>query len=648
MKLRKYIFLIFIISIIVYFNSIFNPFIWDDFFLIKNNYLIKNINNFFVFFKTPLYEAFGDDSSFYRPLQSISYCLIYKIFKLNPVGYHLLNIFLHTFCAILFYILLKEIYGEKISFLASLLWAVHPINTEAVTYISGTADPLFLFFGLLCIYFYNLYIFSNFEGKKKEIFFIFSFISFIFSLLSKEMAVIIPFLLLLYIWTKNEKINRKIILFFVLAIIYGILRLTILKFYKGEESFFSIRFFTSFKSFIYYFYLLLFPKVLSMGRSFSPVISPFDLWFISGFILFCFSVFIVFRHKENRKIIFPYLLYLINFFAISGIFINLNAYISEHFLYAGGIGLLIYIVLLLEKIKDKRIKTIAILIIVLLCGTRTILRNYDWKDPEKFYQKSINAGFKDKKIYYNLAVVYLNKGEYQKALEIFKLAENLYKEKKLVYLGIGKSFYNLKKYNEALDYFLKILKDEPYEPQALFFVAKIYYETGMKKLPEIIEILNICIEKNPAYIPAYALTGRILFENGRYQESIKYLEKTVFMNPDDDMASVFLGISYFNTGNTHMAEKYLKRAYFLNPNSLMIILNLAFLYKSTGRYTEAIELYEKVIKINPDDLDALNDLALCYAMIGEKAKAKNIWEEILKKNPDYQPAIMNLKILQGE
>jgi len=86
----------------------------------------------------------------------------------------------------------------------------------------------------------------------------------------------------------------------------------------------------------------------------------------------------------------------------------------------------------------------------------------------------------------------------------------------------------------------------------------------------------------------------------------------------------------------------------LNPNSLHIILNLAFFYKSTEKYIEAIKLYEKAVRIKPEQLDILNELAVCYAIIGEKEKARNIWKEILKKKPDYQPAIMNLKVLEGK
>ncbi|MGC8977669.1 MAG: hypothetical protein ACP5OB_08660, partial [Candidatus Ratteibacteria bacterium] len=93
MKNRK-IFLFFLTTFLVYLNSIFNPFILDDYGLIVENSFVKSFKFLKLYFTKNLYEAVGEKTLFYRPLQTIFYSLIYKIFKLNPIPYHLLNIFL--------------------------------------------------------------------------------------------------------------------------------------------------------------------------------------------------------------------------------------------------------------------------------------------------------------------------------------------------------------------------------------------------------------------------------------------------------------------------------------------------------------------------------------------------------------------------
>ncbi|MCM8772713.1 MAG: tetratricopeptide repeat protein [Candidatus Omnitrophica bacterium] len=628
----KRIYLLGFISFFVYLNSVFNPFIWDDFFLIVNNPYIKSFKNFRFYFTTDLFR--GGSSNFYRPFQTIIYALIYKIFGLNPVPYHLLNIFLHIGCSILFFLLLKEIYGERIAFLSSLLWAIHPINTEAVTYISGTADPLFLFFGLISILFFI---------RKKRLL---SYLFFVFSLLSKEMALIIPFCLLFYLWAKNEKIKKDIIPLFLISIIYGILRYTILKFCETPMAPFEFRFYTSFKSFIYYLYLLIFPKVLSMARAYPYLTSPVNLWFISGLFFFLFSIYLLLKFKNKKNLIFPYILFLINFFSISGLFVYINATLSEHFIYPCSIGILFYFIFLIEKMKIKKLKTTLFIIIFSLYGLRTIFRNYDWKDPIKFYEKAISQGFKHKKIYYNLAATYLSMGDYKKALEIFKIAEPLYKNKKVVYQGIANSYYKLGNFKEAENYYKKVLEIEPFDPIALTSLATIYFNKKIKPIDEIKEILKLCIQKNPAYREAYNLLGRIFYEEKNYIESIKYFKISISINPDDDIPYLFLGFCYFNLGDKLKSEFYLKKAYKLNPNKIENILNLAIFYKNIGLFKESIKYYEEAIKKGRTDLDTLNDLALCYALLGEKEKAKTLWKEILKNNPGYKPAILNLKAIE--
>ncbi|MCM8803134.1 MAG: hypothetical protein NC827_07495, partial [Candidatus Omnitrophica bacterium] len=93
--------ILFLIVLFVYINSIFNPFIFDDYYLIINNSFIKNFKFFKKYFTTNLFAGGGEKGLFYRPLQTLIYAFIYKISGFIPVGYHLINIFFHSGCAIL-------------------------------------------------------------------------------------------------------------------------------------------------------------------------------------------------------------------------------------------------------------------------------------------------------------------------------------------------------------------------------------------------------------------------------------------------------------------------------------------------------------------------------------------------------------------
>ena len=92
----------------------------------------------------------GQKVNFYRPLQVASYVVDYSLWGLNPAGYHLTNILLHVGVAIALFYFLNLLFGsQKISLAASLLYAVHPAHTQAVSYILGRADILCALFLLL-------------------------------------------------------------------------------------------------------------------------------------------------------------------------------------------------------------------------------------------------------------------------------------------------------------------------------------------------------------------------------------------------------------------------------------------------------------------------------------------------------------------
>ena len=189
--------LIIILGLIAYANSFSNPFMWDDENLIVTNPYIKNIQLVKNLFTKDL--AFGTQfSNFYRPLQSLSFELDYYLWGLNPFGFHLTNLLLHIACALVIYFLFCLIFpaAKSIGLITALLFLVHPIQTEAVTYISGRADPQASLFMLLSIFFYIKHSLKT--RPKNRPYLLASVVCFILALLSKETALILPLLILLF------------------------------------------------------------------------------------------------------------------------------------------------------------------------------------------------------------------------------------------------------------------------------------------------------------------------------------------------------------------------------------------------------------------------------------------------------------------
>ena len=207
-----------IVGIACYANSLNGNFIWDDHQLVKDNAYIRNWSHVGEIFSENIASGSGKTYNSYRPLQMITYIIDYSLWGLDARGYHLTNTLLHILAAFSIYWLILLLFKDQfVSCLTALFFVIHPIHTEAVTYISGRADPLSLLFMLLCFIFYI---------KRISILAILCYAA---ALLSRENSLILPLLLLLYHYSFREKIKmREYLPVAGLTILYMILRVTAL------------------------------------------------------------------------------------------------------------------------------------------------------------------------------------------------------------------------------------------------------------------------------------------------------------------------------------------------------------------------------------------------------------------------------------
>lgn len=176
---------------LVYFNTLKNPLFWDDYDGILNNVYIKDFRYWPKFFTENLIAGAGFLSDYWRPMVLMVFSLGWHLWKDNVVGFHLVNIILHiTNAILLFFVLFKIIRKETLCFLIALIFLIHPLQTEAVSYVSGIADPLSVFFIFLSLLSFVVFI----ESQKKK-FLITTSIFYIFALMSKETTIVTPALL---------------------------------------------------------------------------------------------------------------------------------------------------------------------------------------------------------------------------------------------------------------------------------------------------------------------------------------------------------------------------------------------------------------------------------------------------------------------
>jgi hypothetical protein len=207
-NLRPVVLLI-ITTFLIYASSLthqFIPFLDDSAYLLANaaahGFSVQNIHSAFA----------GYFVGNYAPLHIISYMADYTIWGLNPSGYILTNILLHTANGILFYyFLLRSNLTKTIALFSSLVFLLHPVQVESVAWVSQRKTVLAMFFFLAAIHFYISY--TNDDKKREQlIHYVLSLAAFMCALLSKSVTVILPLVLILHDFAYRTKNNKALFL----------------------------------------------------------------------------------------------------------------------------------------------------------------------------------------------------------------------------------------------------------------------------------------------------------------------------------------------------------------------------------------------------------------------------------------------------
>src|SRR3990172_5959631 len=195
-------------SLLLYLNATYGKFVYDDFKIIVENCFIKEWKYFPKIFTKDYFTISGEMS--YRPVVTITYFIDYAIWRLNPFGFHLTNIILHTINAVLFYLLLNIVLpSKKIVLFSALFFVTHLAITETVNAIGYREDLLSATFLLVSfIYFVksDSLLYRKSSKRRFVSYYVISLIAYLSALFSKEMAITFPGLLLFFAIVTEQKI----------------------------------------------------------------------------------------------------------------------------------------------------------------------------------------------------------------------------------------------------------------------------------------------------------------------------------------------------------------------------------------------------------------------------------------------------------
>jgi len=544
LRTSSVILLIICAAVICYANSFSVPFLWDDEVLILRNHYIRSWNFLEKIFSSTHFQGGGEGGNFYRPLQIISYLFDYSLWQLRPFGYHLTNLILHCLVAIFAYLIVVKISTSSLAgLLTGLFFVVHPIHTEAVTYIAGRADLLasvFLLSAFLC--FLNT---QSATSNRKYFLGGACCLFYICALLSKESALIFLPLILLYgvCFLHKKEIKLWIPWYVCLVLIsalYILLRGAILPFGISRslslitQAPLAIRGMTIPRIYLTYLGLLSFPVYLHMERHFLTT-SLLSVYFWLGSILWLITIyFLRVSYRRNRIVFFFLGWFIITLIPILNI-ISLNATAAEHWLYLPSLGfwaaISILVVKLLKHAVRYRKKIFVILgcIIFIFYCVRSVIRNFQWQSSIRLYAHDLKYSPHSFLLYNNLGVELFRAWQMDAAAEAFESA----------------------------------VKIRPNYATSRNNLGVILENKGMRN--EALREYQVAIKLNN-YILAYGNLGRLYLELDKLGEAQEVSEQAQKLYPLNAEINYNLAVTYFRQGDFIRAKEKFEQVSVLAPH----------------------------------------------------------------------------------
>lgn len=543
------------VVVAVYYNSLQNEFLFDDLQVIVEQQQAGGAGQF-----APLVGLLKGDPA-HRPIRSASYAFDYALSGLEPWGYHLTNIAYHALSAIVVFLIAQSLFNQTIPALfTALLFAVHPIQTEAVTYLSGRRDVLS---GLLVLL--GVYLFMQYRRTARIGYLAPALAVYPLAFFSKEGGIVLPVLCFGYdvvsriraqasgdgssrsrlreVWMAARAALvegwRVYLPFITLAI--GFASYTLLyaresrqtAYYGGS---FWMTMLTEARVIVHYLRLLVFPLTLNADYSYNafPVtvswIDPSAL--LAVLMLIALGCAALYALPARPFATLGVVWFFAALLPVAQI-VPHHELMAEHFLYIPSVGFCLAIAALLDPLLGHP-RAVPVLYAggvtaLLLLSVRTVWRNADWRDDLTLWSKTVQTAPQAARARNNLGTAYLRRGERQRAEEQLEAAARIKPDLAVAHGNLGKVALDqgdLERAERALQTSLRLQEDVI--PR--LWLGVVFVRQG--RLTEAEQQFRAVLARPPYDAYAYNDLGVLFAKSGRMAEAEAAFRAALARMPD--------------------------------------------------------------------------------------------------------------------
>ncbi|MBL7809177.1 MAG: tetratricopeptide repeat protein [Saprospiraceae bacterium] len=615
-----------VVTVMAYYLSLDNGFmVFDDDKAIRYNNLIKN----------PTFKGLfmANNLGMYAPITWCGYALVYALAGESASAFHTFSLLLHIGCVLSVFTLMRMLQSRaEVAFFTALLFALHPMQVEATSWIAGQSALTFSLFYLL-----SLMAYVQWQNSQRTLFFGLSIVAFLLSVLSKSAAVTLPVLLLALDWYKNGTVTLKNVLakapYFVVSLIFGLYTFSTRE-AEGHDLVVSSsaynlfdRFLMVCHSLLFYPVKLLLPFKLSI---FYPMQKTDGVWSIDYYLAPLALAAIGWAAwkygRRDRVIGLAALWYLIPL-AVMLPYVSVGTFEmrSDRYVYISSAGFFLLLVYLAQRIPAE-IRRGALIGMALLFGFLTLERSQVWNNEVSVFRDCVDKYPDAPLCNCNLAYGELLNLEFEPSIQHYTKALALDPSYVEAYNGRGQAYFQLKKFPEAFSDFDNAIKVGIITPKLFLNRGKCH--VILSRPAEAIPDLAKSLELEPRNPETWYFKAVAEGKTGDLAGALKDYSKAIELNPQYVEALVNRGLMYFNEQKFEEAIADYTAALAVRPDIIIARNNRAMAYLSKGMLNEALADVNKSIEAQSNYPKSYETRAKVYTLMGKTAEAAKDLEKV--------------------
>ncbi|XP_026058254.1 transmembrane and TPR repeat-containing protein 3-like isoform X1 [Carassius auratus] len=695
-----------------YWNSLLCGFVFDDVSAILDNKDLRPttpLKNLFLndFWGTPMSEERSHKS--YRPLTVLTFRLNYLFSALSSSSYHLFNVVLHAVVCVLFLHFCRLLLDRSTSLIAALLFAVHPIHTEAVTGVVGRAELLSSIFLLAAFLEY-----TKSKGADHSIVWT-PIISTVFlvavATLCKEQGITVigicciyevfvaqgftlPMLIdtLLQVLSGQDGFPYAVLqtLLKLIVLIISTLLLVIVRVQVIQS---QLPVFTRFDNpaavsstptrqltFNYLLpvnaWLLLNPSELCCDWTMGTIplveslMDPRNLATVTFYAMLSLLAYhsLWYGHSSAKIVMMALSLIVLPFIPASNLFFPVGFVVAERVLYVPSMGFCVLVAhgfkLLSQRGGLKKTSWLLMGVLLTTHAVKTFNRNWDWESEYTLFTSALKVNRNNAKLWNNVGHALENQNSYERALRYFLQATRVQPDDIGAHMNVGRTYKNLNRSREAEEAYLiakslmpQIIPGKKYATRVAPNHLNVYINLANlirandSRLEEADQLYRQAISMRPDFKQAYISRGELLLKMNKPSEAKDAYLRALEL--DHTNADLWYNLAIVNIEMKDPSEalRNFNRALDLNPRHRLALFNSALLMQESGEAKfrpEANRRFLTYVKEEPDDANGYFNLGMLAMDANVNEEAERWMREAIRLQPGFRSALFNLALLYSQ